>query len=176
MTEMLPASSSLASPQHQWWALHVSGDLDLLTGPDLDARLGRALAVHRDDGFVLNLSDVLFMDCAGLGPVLRVRNRLGHRLCLRGVQPLVRRLLDLAGVTATLRILPATELWPAEADPLRCHVLLDDLLDHRPAPPVVDLRTVPSWVNLSATARRSTTCATPSGSGAARRLSGGGVD
>jgi hypothetical protein len=97
------------------------------------------VALHHGDGFVLNLSEVPFMDCAGLGPVLRVRNRLGPAFCLRGVQPRVRRLLDLAGVTSSLRILPAADAWPSEADPRHCHVVLDDLFDHRPAQPVVRL-------------------------------------
>jgi len=132
MTATVSAPIPTLSPP-RWWVLHVSGDLDLLTGPDLDARVGRATALHRGDGLVLDLSNVPFMDCAGLSPVLRARNRLGSRLCLRGLQPRVWRLLQLAGVADQLRILPAADRWPAEADPHRCRVVLDDLLDHRPA-------------------------------------------
>lgn len=143
MTATLSDPRALVLPPHDWWALHVSGDLDLVTGPDLDARLGRAMTLHHGEGLVLNLAAVPFMDCAGLGPVLRARNRLGNRFCLRCVHPRVLRLLDVAGVAASLRILPAAELWPTEADPLRCHVILDDLLDHRPAQPVVHLRGTP---------------------------------
>jgi anti-anti-sigma factor len=126
-------------PLERWWALHVSGDLDLVSGPDLDARLGRAMALHHGDGLVLNLSGVPFMDCAGLGPVLRARNRLAERFCLSTLRPRVLRLLDLAGVRESLRILPDGGLWPAEADPQHCHVVLDDLFDHRPARPAVHL-------------------------------------
>jgi anti-anti-sigma factor len=113
--------------------LHVSGDLDVFSARDLDARLGRALALHRGDGLVLDLSNVPFMDCAGLGPVLRVRQRLEGRLALRGLQPQVDRLLNLARVVATVRILPPPGLWPSEADPHECRVVWDDLLDHRPS-------------------------------------------
>jgi anti-sigma B factor antagonist len=143
MTAALSIPVPLALPPHHWWALHVSGDLDLVTGPSLDARLGRAVTLHHDDGLVLSLTGVPFMDCAGLGPLLRARNRLGRRFCLRGLQPRVLRLLEVAGVAASLRILPATDLWPTEADPQRCHVVLDDLLDHRPARPVVRLGNAP---------------------------------
>jgi anti-anti-sigma factor len=105
--------------------------MDLLTAPDLDARLARAMTLHRGEGLVLDLTGVRFMDCAGLGPVLRARNRLADRFWLRGVRPRVQFLLDITELTQTLRILPHGVLWPADADPQRCHVVFDDLLDHR---------------------------------------------
>jgi anti-anti-sigma factor len=123
----------------RWWALHVTGELDLATGPHLDARLGRAAARRFGDGLVLDLSAVPFMDCAGLRPLLRAQERLPGRFCLRRPQPLVRRLLDLADVADILRILPDLEPWPAEVDPQRCGVILDDPFDHRLSRPVVTL-------------------------------------
>lgn len=39
-----------------WWTLFVSGDLDLATGPDLDLRIDRALALHPSEGLILDLS------------------------------------------------------------------------------------------------------------------------
>jgi len=120
------------SPPNRWWVLFVSDELDLVTGPGLDARIGRAMAPRHGDGLILDLSGVTFIDCAGLRPILRGRNRLGHRLCLRAVPEPVLRLLLLADVAGSLRILPTEHLWPAEADPERCRTVLDDLLDHRP--------------------------------------------
>ena len=128
MTATFSIPTAFGSPPHCWWALRINGDLDLSTGPVLDARLDHAIALHDGDGLVLDLSDVPFMDCAGLGPVLRARNSLGERFCLAAPRPRVMRLLDLAGVMHTLRILPRGDLWPAEAEARRCHVLLD----HRP--------------------------------------------
>jgi len=127
------------SPPDRWWALYVSGELDLATGPGLDARMGRAVAQRHEDGLVLDLSTVTFVDCAGLRPVLRGRNRLGRRLCLRAVPDRVLRLLLLAELASSLRVLPEEHLWPAEADPGRCRIVFDDLFDHRPARPVVHL-------------------------------------
>jgi len=127
------------SPPDRWWVLHVSGELDVATAPDLDARMGRAVALRHGDGLVLDLSAVTFVDCAGLRPVLRGRNRLGRRLCLRAVPARVLRLLLLAEVAGSVRILPGERLWPAEADPGRCGIIFDDLFDHRPARPVLRL-------------------------------------
>jgi len=125
----------LCSPPGRWWVLYVSGELDLTTGPGLDARIGRAMAQRHEDGLVLDLSGVTFMDCAGQQPILRGRNRLGHRLYLRAVPARVLRLLILADVAGSLRILPGEQSWPAEAGPGRCGIILDDLFDHRPARP-----------------------------------------
>ena len=140
------------SPPDRWWALHVSGELDLATGPGLDARMGCAVAQRHGDGLVLDLSTVTFVDCAGPRPVLRGRNRLGQRLCLRAVPAQMLRLLLLAELAGNLRILPGEHLWPAEADPGRCGIILDDLFDHRPARPVVRLpRTDVSLLTSAAT-------------------------
>jgi anti-sigma B factor antagonist len=117
----------------QWWSICVSGDLDVATGPDLEARLGRASVLHGDDGIVLDLAGIEFIDCAGLRPILRARNRLPDRFCLCGLPPRVLRLLELTALTPTLRILPGATRWPIEADPQGCHILLDDLHDRRPA-------------------------------------------
>jgi anti-anti-sigma factor len=89
------------------------------------------MTIHDGDGFVLDLSDVPFMDCAGLGTVVHAHNSLAERLCLTAPQPRVMRLLELTGVRPTLRILPIGDLWPTEADARRCHVLLDRTGPHR---------------------------------------------
>jgi anti-anti-sigma factor len=109
----------------RWWAVQLTGELDLATGPDLDTRLERAIAQHPGDGIVLDLSRVTFMDCAGLRPLMRARARLGRRLCLRATPPRVLRFLTLAEVAGSLRILPPPEAWPSEADPQRCAPEID---------------------------------------------------
>jgi len=121
----------------RWWALYICGELDLATAPGLDARLGRAVSGHEGDGFVLDLSGLTFLDCSGLRPLLQARNRLGPRLCLRGVPARVLWFLRLAGVSDSLRILTGGDYWPHEADPERCRLLLDDLPDKRPSRPPV---------------------------------------
>jgi anti-anti-sigma factor len=120
----------------RWWALHISGELDLATAPALQARLGRAITHHREAGFVLDLAAVTFVDCAGLRPVLRARNRLGHRLYLRNVPARVLRLLELADVATSLHILPPGRSWPPGARPEQQGIVLEDPFDHRPARPL----------------------------------------
>ncbi|MBK6873053.1 MAG: STAS domain-containing protein [Kineosporiaceae bacterium] len=88
-----------------WWTLFVIGDLDLATGPDLDVRIDRTVAQHPGDGLILDLSEVTFMDCVGLHPIMRARNLLTDHLCLRGVHGAAQRLIELAGVEASLHIL-----------------------------------------------------------------------
>jgi anti-anti-sigma factor len=129
-----PVVGSGSAPE-RWWALHVGGELDLATAPALQARLGRAIARHRAAGLVLDLAAVTFMDCTGLRPLLRTRNRLSHRLYLRNVSAPVLRLLELADVASTLQILPHGQSWPPGVPPGLPGIVLEDLLDHRPAHP-----------------------------------------
>ncbi len=116
--------SSLRPPHtgspERWHSVPVTGDLDLATGPALDARLTRAISRHPDDGLLLDLRAVPFMDCAGMHPLLRARNRLAHLFCLRGLQPRVTRLLSLAGVADSLPTLTDTftETTPPDRAPM----------------------------------------------------------
>ncbi|MFE2914587.1 STAS domain-containing protein [Kitasatospora indigofera] len=83
------------------------GDIDLDTAPALHRRLEAALREHRD--VVLDLSQVTFMDCAGLGTLLDARgqaDRHGGRLVLRAVGPDVLRLLRLTSLEGRLTATP----------------------------------------------------------------------
>jgi hypothetical protein len=53
---------------------------------------------------IVDLSGVTFMDCSGLGPLLEAEARLGGRLSLRRVPPMVTALLHLAGLQARFGI------------------------------------------------------------------------
>jgi len=110
----------------RWWAVHLSGDVDLATAPDLDALMARVEARHRNDGVVLDLSAVPFMDCAGLHPLVRARRRLGSGLRLRAPQRRVLRLLQLTDLVDRLGVLHDVDAWPAEADPQQCGRFGDD--------------------------------------------------
>ncbi|MFH9352183.1 STAS domain-containing protein [Kitasatospora sp. NPDC017646] len=75
------------------------GEIDLDTAPHLRREISRALAEHQE--VVLDLSEVTFMDCSGLGVLVRARNqadRSGRRLVLRGIGRPVTRLLELTGL------------------------------------------------------------------------------
>ncbi|MBO1420243.1 STAS domain-containing protein [Streptomyces sp. FH025] len=75
--------------------------------PALRRALAAALESHRE--VVLDLSEVTFMDCTGLGALVRARNqadRSGARLVLRGAGRRVVRLLKLTGLHRRLAVEP----------------------------------------------------------------------
>ncbi|MEV8100114.1 STAS domain-containing protein [Kitasatospora sp. NPDC085879] len=51
----------------------ASGEIDLDTVPSLRRALAAALEAHRE--VVRDLSEVTFMDCAGMGALVRARNQ-----------------------------------------------------------------------------------------------------
>ncbi|WP_152644812.1 STAS domain-containing protein [Kitasatospora griseola] len=93
--------------RNQPFVVRVNGEIDLDTAPALRRALAAALDAHRE--VVLDLSEVTFMDCAGLGAVVRARNqadRSGRRLILRGASGCVVRLLELTGLQRRLAVEP----------------------------------------------------------------------
>ncbi|GLW72680.1 hypothetical protein Kpho02_49790 [Kitasatospora phosalacinea] len=79
--------------------VRVRGEVDADTAPRTHRELTRALAEHRE--VVLDLSEVTFMDCAGLRVLLaagELADRTGARLVLRGAGRPVARLLELTGL------------------------------------------------------------------------------
>ncbi|MFJ9845317.1 STAS domain-containing protein [Kitasatospora sp. NPDC101155] len=85
------------------FTVRARGEIDLATAPHLRRKLARALVEHRE--VVLDLSEVTFMDCAGLGTLVQARNladRTGARLVLHGIAHPVARLLRLTGLTGRL--------------------------------------------------------------------------
>jgi anti-sigma B factor antagonist len=86
--------------------VRVEGELDVLTGPKLTARLN-ALLRQRATDVVLDLRGVRFMDSAGLQILLLTRRRLLRQsralsvICADGP---VRRLIELARLNETLRV------------------------------------------------------------------------
>jgi anti-sigma B factor antagonist len=79
-----------------------SGELDVMTAP----RLEQALAGVPDEHTVVlvDLSGVVFADCAGLRPIRRaVERRSGDAACVRifGAPPRVERVLSLTGLRST---------------------------------------------------------------------------
>ncbi|WP_051836851.1 STAS domain-containing protein [Streptomyces sp. NRRL WC-3742] len=95
--------TALVSP----FTVRARGEIDLDTAPRLRRELERALSEHHV--VVLDLSQVTFMDCAGLGALVQARNRADHsgrRLVVHGISRPVARLLTLAGLTRRLAPAP----------------------------------------------------------------------
>ncbi|WP_195911144.1 anti-sigma factor antagonist [Streptomyces kaniharaensis] len=80
--------------------VRAGGEIDIATEPRLRHRLGAAFEAHRE--VVLELPEVTFMGCSGLGVLVQARNqadRCGGRLVLRGVDRPVARLLKITGLS-----------------------------------------------------------------------------
>lgn len=81
--------------------LHVAVDLDLATKESFRASLAGARA--GDEQVVLDLTQVRFLDSSGLAVILAAHLD-GADVRLRGVSPIVRRTLEVAGVTEILHL------------------------------------------------------------------------
>lgn len=87
--------------------LDVRGELDLASGPLLASSITEHLADAHCRSVRLNLSDVKFIDCAGLGALLQARvdaQAAGKEVVIERAGPRVREFLQRTG---TVRVLLA---------------------------------------------------------------------
>jgi anti-sigma B factor antagonist len=89
----------------------VSGELDLASGPELEAELDQLTGpdIHL---VVIDLRELDFMDSTGLSILVRAHQRLAGEGCEMGLvkgSQQVQRLLDLTGVAERLRLVDAPE-------------------------------------------------------------------
>ena len=78
----------------------VAGELDLATGPQLEAEL-HDISPRETELVVVDLRNLEFMDSTGLSIIVRAHQRLTGEGCELGLvrgSPQVQRLLDLTGV------------------------------------------------------------------------------
>ncbi|MFG2307227.1 STAS domain-containing protein [Streptomyces sp. NPDC048566] len=89
----------------------VAGELDVETAPALRNRLADLVREgHRH--LLLDLSEVPFMDSSGINALLMAHDeagRAGGGICLVSPAPVVRRVLDLTGVSLTIASLDGVE-------------------------------------------------------------------
>ena len=89
----------------------VSGELDLASGPELEAELDQ-LTGPDIQLVVIDLRQLDFMDSTGLSILVRAHQRLAGEGCEMGLvkgSQQVQRLLDLTGVAERLRLVDAPE-------------------------------------------------------------------
>jgi anti-anti-sigma factor len=82
------------------WAVHVHGDVDVDTAPQLQARLDEVLE-HGGRVVVLHLDGVDFLDSSGLRVIAHAANQLRDRegqLLLEGASGAVQRTLQITGM------------------------------------------------------------------------------
>jgi anti-anti-sigma factor len=80
--------------------LHVSGELDMDTAPEIDSAVGVAL-LGRPRIVILDAAALSFCDCVGLGALLRTRRRVTGADGTFHLEGPTRQLLRLAAVTGT---------------------------------------------------------------------------
>jgi anti-anti-sigma factor len=100
----MPADGQLRLSSHVSDAtldVTVSGELDMAAAFKLESELDEALAAPDMQAVVLDLAEVTFIDSAGLGSLLAIRERAQQRgidLAIARVSDRVRRVLDVAGL------------------------------------------------------------------------------
>jgi anti-sigma B factor antagonist len=100
--------------------LAVRGQMDLATVPALEARLNAAIR-ESVGAFVLDLSNVDFLDSTGLAVLLRARGLLGREdralvvICPFGP---VRRVFELAGLSTVFALYPSRDAAAADLVPV----------------------------------------------------------
>lgn len=109
MTHVSPSSYLAISTEchGQRSVLRLRGELDAANQDLLRCVVRSVLDHHRPRVLVLDLSALGFADCAGLAAVLWAHKHLagrGHELVLAGIQPPVRRLLNVTGLNTYLHV------------------------------------------------------------------------
>jgi anti-anti-sigma factor len=97
--------------------IHVDGELDILTAPQLGAQLDEVVR-KRSGAVVLDLRDAVFIDSAGLHILLSA-----HRRLTQAARPLtvicgpgpVMRVIELARLVETLGVVPSFDDYEAAA-------------------------------------------------------------
>ncbi|AXI78092.1 STAS domain-containing protein [Peterkaempfera bronchialis] len=96
----------------------LRGELDLLTAPGADRLLAEAADSHPGCDLLVDLREVTFADCAGLGPLVRAARRARERggtVTAMVTEPRLLRLLTLTRVAEVVAVLPALD--PSAATP-----------------------------------------------------------
>jgi anti-anti-sigma factor len=92
--------------------VRVSGDVDILTVPDLRLALHEVTMPGCRDAVVVDLADVTFLDATGLGVLVGAHRRAGRAgiaLELRDPTPRMLRLLAMTRLDRVLRVTSALD-------------------------------------------------------------------
>jgi len=99
--------------EHNYLIVSVNGDVDISLTDSLRADVDRALAEHSVNRLVFDLTEVNFVDSAGLGVILGRYKRVtakGGQVYLAGAKPQVKKVLDLSGLPQLMEMYPSLNL------------------------------------------------------------------
>ncbi|WP_027345091.1 STAS domain-containing protein [Hamadaea tsunoensis] len=111
----MPLSTS-ATEAGAYGVLAVTGDLDLVTAPQLTRAAGELIAAGRRD-VVIDASGLSFCDSSGITAFVAIATRLedsGGRLAIAGATAIVRRILEISGLIEALVVTATVEEAAAE--------------------------------------------------------------
>jgi anti-anti-sigma factor len=135
VTVPVPLRIVASLPSPGFARLTVAGEINLATAPMVGMRLLAVIREYHPAVVEVDLAEVTFMDCAGIGVLVAVRAAaLGTpcQLWVTGSQGLVERILDVTGLLAVLTA-PAVPDCP---QPPRLSRWRPRLGRHTPAVPV----------------------------------------
>jgi len=85
---------------------HLVGEIDLATAPELHARL-RAAVLASDGDFIVDATQLDFIDSSGLSVLVDIANQLadrGRRLRTLALSPAARRAIEIVGLVGLLGV------------------------------------------------------------------------
>jgi anti-sigma B factor antagonist len=96
------ASVNISEPEPGRFVVGFSGELDIVSVEGIEAQVEDLLVLPatRVD---LDLTDLAFMDSSGLAVLVRIANQFGP-LRVVGARPLVRRVIEVTGLTEILQL------------------------------------------------------------------------
>jgi anti-sigma B factor antagonist len=83
----------------------VTGDIDIVTAPHVQATLRDAIGDHRSRSLTIDIAGVAFLDAAGMTALIRTYRHAGTvDIRLINARPAVVRVLAIAGLLKFLRV------------------------------------------------------------------------
>lgn len=105
----------LLSSRNRTLIVRLDGELDLVSANDFRESVDNALEEMLSHNLLIDLSNVTFIDSSGLGVILgrfRKLKSLGGQIVLFGLNPNVKRILQLSGILSFIPVARTeTEAW-----------------------------------------------------------------
>jgi anti-anti-sigma factor len=115
-TAPVPLRTEVLFPSSGTARLAVAGAIDLATAPMLGMRLLTVMDTGHPAVIDVDLAEVTFLDCVGIGVLVMVRNtgeRTGCQIRISHPRPMVAQILDVVGLLALF----TAPIVPAESQP-----------------------------------------------------------
>jgi anti-sigma B factor antagonist len=94
-----------------WSVVHVSGEVDIATAPELQAAL-TGLLRSETPAIAIDFAETVFLDSSGLAVCARVKklaDRYGGRIVLSGLTDLVRGVFEITGLDRLFEVYPSAD-------------------------------------------------------------------